>query len=169
MSLASDLLEQAAYLAQREKQRPKQASLRRSISASYYALFHLLTGEAVSILGANLQPAATHKLQRWFDHYEMNRVCGMFAAPAPPRQIGNVLAGPTPDSLQVIAKAFVQLQQARIDADYNLTSVWTRLEAQEYLQLARTAFAAWNRVRRSHEANVFALALLAPKLFEKER
>ena len=42
MSLATDLLEQADHLARRERKRPKQASLRRAVSAAYYGLFHLL-------------------------------------------------------------------------------------------------------------------------------
>ena len=50
MTLARDLLEQATYLSQREKTRPKQASLRRAVSAAYYAVFHLLNSEAVDIL-----------------------------------------------------------------------------------------------------------------------
>jgi uncharacterized protein (UPF0332 family) len=40
------LLEQAVTLARLDSRRPKQANLRRSISAAYYALFHLLIDEA---------------------------------------------------------------------------------------------------------------------------
>ena len=46
MALASDLLEQAYHLACREPKRPRQASLRRAVSTSCYALFHLLISEA---------------------------------------------------------------------------------------------------------------------------
>jgi len=42
MSLAADLLEQAAHLASRERGRPRQVSLRRAISTAYYSLFHLV-------------------------------------------------------------------------------------------------------------------------------
>lgn len=45
MGLPEDLLEQAGHLARRERKRPRQASLRRAVSAAYYALFHLLTSE----------------------------------------------------------------------------------------------------------------------------
>ena len=45
MSLHADLLRQARQLALKEPRRPSQASLRRAISASYYALFHLLIDE----------------------------------------------------------------------------------------------------------------------------
>ena len=44
--ITDDLLDQADHLAAVESGRPKQASLRRAVSAAYYALFHLLAGEA---------------------------------------------------------------------------------------------------------------------------
>jgi uncharacterized protein (UPF0332 family) len=47
MALAEDLLEQARHLAKREPKRPKQASLRRAVSAAYYSLFHLLVSSAI--------------------------------------------------------------------------------------------------------------------------
>ena len=47
MAYPEDLLEQANHLARREPKRPKQASLRRAVSTAYYALFHLLIGQAV--------------------------------------------------------------------------------------------------------------------------
>src|SRR5712692_5365690 len=47
MPYADDLLEQARHLANREKKRPRQASLRRAVSTAYYALFHLLISEAL--------------------------------------------------------------------------------------------------------------------------
>jgi hypothetical protein len=42
VSLASDLLDQASTLAELDPMKPKQASLRRAISAAYYLVFHLL-------------------------------------------------------------------------------------------------------------------------------
>ena len=46
MSLHADLLKQARHLSTKEPSRPSQASLRRAISAAYYALFHRLVDEA---------------------------------------------------------------------------------------------------------------------------
>lgn len=169
MSLPSDLLEQADHLSKRERQRPRQASLRRSVSCSYYALFHLLTAEATALVGPNLTIDAAHRVQRWFDHGEMKRVCGMFSKPAAPQQLDAILGTPVSADLQSVAQSFIQLQEARQDADYNLAVVWTRLTAQQYGQVARDAFAAWTRLRKTHEANVFALALLSAKLFDKQR
>ena len=44
MALPEDLIEQASFLCEREE--PTQADFRRAVSASYYALFHLLTLDA---------------------------------------------------------------------------------------------------------------------------
>ena len=71
--------------------------------------------------------------------------------------------------LQSIAQAFVRLQEARHEADYDLERSWTRPTAQELVEVARKAFERWAQIRRSHEANVFALALLSVKLFDKDR
>jgi len=42
MSIHADLLAQAKQLARKEPQRPRQASLRRAVSAAYYALFQMI-------------------------------------------------------------------------------------------------------------------------------
>lgn len=169
MSLAAELLSLAGHLSARERRRPRQASLRRSVSTSYYALFHLLTSEAARLVAPSCAVPATQKIQRWFDHAEMKRVCGMFSTSAAPKQITAILDAPVSSDLQSVAQAFIKLQEARHDADYDLETVWTKLTAQEFVQVAKDASAAWSRIRRSHEANVFALALLSVKLFDKER
>lgn len=50
MSLHAELLRQARFLARKEPKKPIQASLRRSVSVSYYALFHLLVDDATRLL-----------------------------------------------------------------------------------------------------------------------
>ena len=68
MALADELLDQAIYLASIRPGQPNEASLRRAVSAAYYALFHLLTAAAAS----NMAPAFPAKLrplvQRTFVH-----------------------------------------------------------------------------------------------------
>ncbi len=53
MSLASDLLDQASILADLDPMKPKQASLRRAISAAYYSVFHLLIDDGARRNTAN--------------------------------------------------------------------------------------------------------------------
>ena len=90
MTLPRELLAQATLLATKEPSRPKQASLRRAVSASYYALFHLLVDEASRRLvgGANRASLRT-SLGRAFNHGAMRTVAKQFAArtvsPARPR------------------------------------------------------------------------------------
>jgi len=68
MPLATDLPEQAYHLARREPKRPRQASLRRAVSSSYYALFHLLVYEATrNWKQSHHRPA----LGRYFEHGKM--------------------------------------------------------------------------------------------------
>lgn len=81
MSLARDLLEQAQHLSRRERGRPRQASLRRAISAAYYALFHLLIQEATGSLVA--RPELRPRFARAFDHGDMRSASRGFVNPQP--------------------------------------------------------------------------------------
>ena len=67
MSLHLDLLRQARHLATREPRRPSQASLRRSVSTAYYALFHLLVDEAVRRMVVSTRPPrlSEARLRSW--------------------------------------------------------------------------------------------------------
>lgn len=108
MSLASELLDLADHLSTRERRRPRQASLRRSVSTSYYALFHLLTAESAGLIGSSMAPGAIRKMQRWFEHGEMKKVCGMFSAADAPKQITSILGSPVSADLQTVAQAFIK-------------------------------------------------------------
>jgi hypothetical protein len=72
MSFADDLLEQAYDLAHKEPVNPKAASLRRSVSTAYYALFHLLIDQAVSKWAVERQRSI---LARTFEHGKMKGIC----------------------------------------------------------------------------------------------
>jgi hypothetical protein len=77
MSLHDDLLEQAVHLAKIDARRPKQASLRRAVSASYYALFHLLTSEASALYATDFGLAA--RINRTHNHVEMKKASSLIA------------------------------------------------------------------------------------------
>ena len=68
MPFPDHLLEQAQHLANRERKRPRQASLRRAVSTAYYALFHLLVSEAILNWKRVDQ---RHLLARFFEHGKM--------------------------------------------------------------------------------------------------
>lgn len=169
MNFSLDLLEQADHLATRENRRPRQASLRRAVSDAYYALFHALTFEAATLIASNAKPEVIVLIQRWFDHSSIYNACAIFAGSTLAGPLAR-LAGATPlPDLQLVARAFRELQQARHSADYDMTSSWTRLEVQQHIRLARDAYSALRRARRQPQANVFALTLLDAKRVQSER
>ena len=60
-----------------------------------------------------------------------------------------------------VAAAFVDLQQARHEADYDTARRFTRGEALTLVDQAQKAFADWRRVRKSIQADTFLAGLLA--------
>jgi hypothetical protein len=169
VALHHDLLEQAEHLVRRERQRPKQASLRRGISTAYYALFHLLVADGASLLSPPQPPELRLLIQRAFNHGNMRTVCRDFVQ-------ANAVAGraripatrapltfPLEPHLVQVLEAFVGLQEARHQADYDPTKTWNRLAAVTHVATARRAFVSWRAIRRSPNAAVFVAALLLQK------
>jgi hypothetical protein len=68
MAFAEDLLKRAFLLLNKEPKTPTQASLRRSVSTAYYALFHLLIQDA-SVNWSRLD--TRDYLARAFEHKTM--------------------------------------------------------------------------------------------------
>jgi len=113
MAFADDLLEQPYHLANKEKDDPTQASLRRAVSIAHYALFHLLIDEAVSKWTVERQRSA---LGRTFEHKVMRNVCEDY--------VKTFYSAGKPDSsvqLKNVAHTFAILQQRRHTADYDVS------------------------------------------------
>lgn len=153
MQFPQQLLEQAKLLANLEKGRPRQASLRRAISTSYYALFHLLISEATRNWRVANQ---RHLLARFFEHGRMfqasdkqkkecNRFINSNPAPAPAPAPGPELDCMT--HLQIVSLAFYQSQQHRHSADYDNSKQWTRTEATAIIDQVDSAFQSWQLIR----------------------
>ena len=162
MSLQDDLKKQARQLATREPKRPRQASLRRAISTAYYALFHLLVAESSRLLltGQNRQHLRD-TLARAFAHADMKKVAQQFATSNVQGKIAPALAGnPIPAQLQDVAQTFIDLQQARHEADYDVSRRFTRSETLDLIDQADQAFIDWSQTRRDPAAEAFMLTLL---------
>jgi hypothetical protein len=174
LTLHHDLLEQAGHLATRESKKPRQASLRRAVSAAYYALFHLLIADGARRF-APTKPAELRLLvQRAYGHGEMRTVCKGFAeghratinnkqAGQPPPSTRQLIILPLDQELLAVVQSFVDLQEARNEADYNLTKQWNRLDVLNRVQTARQAFADWAAVRNTPNATVLVAAFLLQK------
>ncbi|MBL8292566.1 MAG: hypothetical protein JNN08_12055 [Bryobacterales bacterium] len=146
MAFHDDLLQQAHHLARLDRRRPKQASLRRAVSAAYYALFHYLIAEAVACWRIEEQ---RDTLARVFEHGKMKNAC--------------INCRSTNADVRAVASAFVELQSARHRADYNNAVQWTRIDTIEMIDVAERAFQHWGRARGHREAQDFLLSLLTDR------
>jgi uncharacterized protein (UPF0332 family) len=155
MHFPQHLLEQAKLLANLDKKRPRQASLRRAVSTAYYALFHLLTTAAVgNWKKARQRPA----LARAFEHRRMHQAC----KDTKKKQFKNPNHASV-KHLKLIANTFMDLQQHRHTADYDNSKRWTRTEVLAHIELASAAFDSWNLVSKDIIAEDFLLQLLVQR------
>lgn len=171
MALADDLLSQAAHLAILDLGKPKQANLRRAVSAAYYALFHLLVDEGAASVGSRLTVAGKAKIRRAFAHADMKIVCSKYAKAATPAsihpQISPLLTSPLNPDLRNVAETFVELQEARHLADYDLTSTFSRMDVLAFINAANLAFNDWKTARLTMNAKVFLIDLLLRKSWSR--
>jgi uncharacterized protein (UPF0332 family) len=164
VSLHGDLLDQARHLARREPKKPKQASLRRAVSAAYYAVFHLLIDAAsrFTVRGSG-RTQLRLAVSRAFDHGEMKSAASSFANGNLPSVLQSVVPNGTPPALERVCEAFIDLQQARHEADYDLMRTFTRREVQDVVERAERAFEDWKSVAGSSAADAYLVALLLRK------
>jgi len=161
VALHDDLLVQAAQLARVDKKKPKQANLRRAVSAAYYALFHLLIDASTRFLVSGPQrEALRQQLARSFDHGQMKTAAKAFASGNQAGPWIKILGAAPSADLVDVAKAFIELQEARHEADYDLSRSFTRFQADQGVALAQNAFRKWNVVSGKPEGEVFLVALL---------
>lgn len=155
MAYSDDLLQHAVFLSELDTpNEPKQVDLRRAVSASYYALFHLLTTEAA----LNWKhPGQRDRFARLFDHGRMKTCAARVASRALPDDGDEA---PVVADLKLIADSFLKLQEARHSADYDKSIVWSRTQVWEIIILAEDAMAAWSRIRDKEPAQVFLLELM---------
>jgi hypothetical protein len=160
MPYPNDLLTQAAYLAVMDKGKPRQANLRRAVSAAYYALFHLLVADAVQRFSPRTPDALALRIGRAFVHSDMKQICVTVFKGHKSIVLGELQPEGFSPELRSVAEAFVDLQTERHSADYDLPNPLTRLQTLDAIDIARKSFHAWAAVRNADEANVFLAAML---------
>lgn len=157
-----DLLEQSRHLAVRESRRPKQGSLRRAVSTAYYALFHHLIFETVRNWKQADQRA---DFARAFSHGAMRTACEAEGGKQRKRLKGQLSTAqqPVAAALLRIAETFVEMQQNRHAADYDVSRNWSRTETIAKIELVEAASADLESIRREREAQHFLLSLFIKK------
>ena len=163
MAFPDDLLELAQDLADSHPESPHQASLRRAVSTAYYAIFHLPISETTANWA---RPELRAALGRCFDHGPMKT-----ASETKISQINTALHDNPPDGeektvaihLRTVANAFIQAQQRRNDADYNMAKEWTPVEVDKQIASVNEAFQTWNMIRGEAVAQAYLVSLLGAK------
>lgn len=155
MACHDELLQQAKELVHKDPNNPTQADLRRSVSSAYYALFHLLIFEA-SLNWSN--HISRPGLARMFEHAVMKKVSKKVT------DLGKMpYAGEDPtivDKLRSFAGLFVQLQEQRHEADYNIKDAWTFTQSLKEVLAADRALSTWQEIRAEKISQDFLVALL---------
>ena len=158
--LANDLLQQARLLATLDARKPKQANLRRAISAAYYALFHLLVAAAVERVSPRTPGNLAPRIARAFSHLDMKQVCKSLWAGNPSEILRELQPAGFSAEIRLVARLFVELQEARHLADYDPAVIFDRDDTIETVWRVENAFQEWQRVKMHDEATVFLTALL---------
>jgi len=154
MAYHDELIAHAEFLATLPDP-PRQADMRRAVSAAYYALFHLLTNEAAGNW-KNINQQA--RFARILEHGKMKNASSKISnqkAPTDP------LLLPIFDNLRVVADNFVTLQQQRHSADYDNSKTWSRTQVFEAIIQAGDAMKAWMNIRSEAMAQDFLFDFLA--------
>jgi hypothetical protein len=116
------LVRHARALAQHRsgRGRPSVTWLRRASSAAYYAVFHRLSTDMAWHLLPHGSDQDRYRLARSVPHTQISDLCSLLT-----RTGGNLHVQPMVDLLRkdadlvALARLFIDLQQARHDADYN--------------------------------------------------
>lgn len=100
----------------------------------------------------------------------MNEISKSFANGEWPKTFDAVKgAFSVPQELKDVGQAFVDLQQARHDADYNLAKKFTRSETLSFLSQCRIAFNAWDTVRKDDLARIYLGCFLVGPEWSRRR
>ena len=166
MALHDDLLAQAKSLLDFDSHRPKQASLRRAVSAAYYALFHLLVNEATSMMFS--EEKLRLLVGRAFSHTEMKVASRPFANMTLPKEIKQIWPGTIPKELQSIAETFGELQEQRHKADYKVDHRLKRNQVREIVARVEKAFRDWESIKGTPIARIYLASLLLGKKWKHD-
>jgi len=167
VSFPNDLLEVARDLADSDPAKPRQAALRRAVSTAYYALFHYLGEESAKLLigATHLDKARRDLAKRAIAHTKLKDVCKEFEKNTPKPILqpfwAKISISGDP-SLGKICKYFIELQELRHIADYDLMSPIRKSDAHDACDKAQVAMSAWTVLRRDNPqaAMLFATAVL---------
>jgi len=162
-ALYQQLIVQARKLACMDKRRPGQGNLRRSVSTAYYALFHFLIEQSCRqhVGGAQADEGFRTLMWRAFSHGVMYDAAKTFAGGTLPkivtRSVGSLTVHP---DLKALSQLFLDAQDQRHQADYDMTIRFVRAEVEGLIDRIEQAFARWPGIQNQNSSRLFLMALL---------
>ena len=147
----------------KEPKRRRQASLRRAVSAAYYAVFHRLVDDATRlVISGSDRIDLRGCLARAYAHRNMLKVARQFTSRGVSlKLLPGLKSLPLQPELVAVAETFVDLQQARHEADYDIMRRFNRNEVLDLADRAQAAMTDWRQIRKSAQADTFLIGLLA--------
>ncbi|MDP2711430.1 MAG: hypothetical protein Q8O56_09440 [Solirubrobacteraceae bacterium] len=175
---------------ERDADDPSPTNHRRAVSAAYYALFHTIIADAVlRILPATVATDDDRlRAARWIQHTDVKQAarwvveCAAVAHPTGTpsndtgvkhgvwelfsrRVDGATRVTDVPDHLRRVAHTFVDLQDARHNADYDHLASFPKATAQRHINAAENALA----LLAAHTDDVHIHRFLALVVFRSRR
>jgi hypothetical protein len=155
MAYHDDLLAQAFHLVRLDPANPKEANLRRGVSSAYYAVFHLLTSEMTSNYAQRDLRAV---LARAFNHGLMKNTSKEINKPSK-----YPFTGEDPVKVRILRNLgvlFMNLQDHRHFADYDLSRPLDPVDALSQVTKAQTFVNEWQTVRAETCAQTYLVKML---------
>jgi uncharacterized protein (UPF0332 family) len=160
------LFEQAEELIMPQSGRPRQADIRRAISAAYYGIFHATITKAVDqFVGATNRDKGHYSLvYRSVSHSRLRELCNEVQKPTlsnkyrpyvPPAGLG--------PHIVAVAEAIVELQEKRHSADYDVAIRMNRSDAALAISTARAALERFGKASQQEQLAFLSLLLFSPR------
>ena len=160
------LFEQADRLAAGGVGRPRQADIRRAISASYYGLFHAVVSAAADlVIGQNNRAQPRYGLvYRSIDHQRLRELCNDAQKQALPERYRRYAPqGGFGTDIKAFATAVVELQEKRHTADYDPMVQMKQSDAILLTGTARAALTRFQNANADDRAIFLTLLLFEPR------
>ena len=145
---------------------PRQADLRRAISAAYYGVFHcLLAAAADRFVGVTKRGTVEYgRVYRSIDHRALRELCEDLRKTTLPARYGPHLpSNGLGKNMPAMAAAFSELQDKRHAADYDPLARFKLSDAQLAIRTARRAVELFEKASAARRKIFLGLLLFPPR------
>ena len=145
---------------------PRQADIRRAVSAAYYGVFHfVLAAAADQFIGVTKRANSEYgRVYRSVDHRTLRELCeDLKKSNLPAKYSNHVPASGFGPNIPAFAAALVELQEKRHAADYDPMIRMRLSDAQLAIKTARASVRRFRQASKTRRRAFLSLLLFAPK------